>query len=363
MDNQVILIVDDERSNQFLLEGLLNAQGYTTILAANGVECIDKLKEQLVDLILLDIMMPRMTGIEALEKIVSNEPTRHIPVIMLSAKTSTKDIEEALGKGAIDYIKKPFDEIELLSRVKVGLRLKQNEDRLREMIRQREELVKIISHDLRSPFTAINGLAELLLGDTNLTKEQKESLGFIIDSVSFSQDYFNKLLGWTRIEHQYIELNLMPVSLFKIVNIAVRFYDKKASEKGIEITNSVDETIIVKVDDTYFRQVIVNLLNNAIKFTNKNGWIQMMAKYTESGLDFKISDNGIGMPVDLNPEDLLKADLLKSRRGTAGEKGTGLGLSICKKIIDAHGFVLTFYRKNEGGTDFVIRFPKTALVN
>ncbi len=363
MEKSLILIVDDERSNQFLLEGLLNAQGYSTITAGNGVECIEMLHQNQVDLVLLDIMMPKMTGIEALENIITTESTRHIPVIILSAKTSTKDIEEALGKGAIDYIRKPFDEIELLSRVKVGIRLKQNEDRLREMVRQREELVKIISHDLRSPFTAINGLAELLLEDTNLTKEQKESLGFIIDSVTFSQDYFNKLLGWTWIEHHNIQLNLSQVLLFKIVSLAIRFFEKKASDKGISISNEINENTMVKIDDTYFRQVIINLINNAIKFTNKSGMIRVWIRPTDLGVDLIISDNGIGMPGDLTYEEIMKADVIKSRRGTSGEKGTGLGLSICKKIIDAHGFLLTFKGNNTGGTDFIIQIPHTALVD
>jgi two-component system, sensor histidine kinase and response regulator len=314
-------------------------------------------------LILLDIMMPKMTGIEALEIITNTESLKHIPVMMLSAKTSTKDIEEALGKGAIDYVKKPFDEIELLSRVKVGIRLKQNEDHLREMIQQREELVRIISHDLRSPFVAINGFAELLIGDKNLTDDQIKSLGYIIDSVTFSQDYFNKLLSWTKLEHQNIQINLTPVSLSKIVGVASRFFEKKAAEKGIILSNEIDEKIVVLIDDTYFRQVIVNLINNAIKFTNKNGKIRCFTGLSDSGIDFIISDNGIGMPEDLTPENLFKTELFKSRRGTTGEKGTGLGLNICKKIIDAHGFDLTFQRNATGGTDFIIKLSSKALKN
>jgi two-component system, sensor histidine kinase and response regulator len=361
MENPVILIVDDERSNQFLLEGLLSAHGYKTIVAGNGIECMEILNKQPVDLILLDIMMPKMTGIEALEIITASDDLKHIPVLILSAKTSSNDIAEALEKGAIDYIRKPFDENELLSRVKVGIRLKQNEDHLREMIRQREELVGIVSHDLRSPFAAINGFAELIIGDQNLTKEQKESLSFIIDSVTFSQDYFNKLLNWTNLKHQNINLNLTPVSISKIINVTSRIFEAKAVAKEIRIINDVDEKIVVKVDDTYFRQVIGNLISNAIKFTNRKGQVCCFSTVLESGLEIVISDTGIGMPEDLTPEILFSTNILKSRRGTTGEKGTGLGISICKKITDAHHFDLSFRKNIENGTDFIIHMPKDLI--
>jgi two-component system, sensor histidine kinase and response regulator len=361
MENPVILIVDDERSNQFLLEGLLGAHGYKTIVACNGVECMQILSTQLVDLILLDIMMPKMTGIEALEIINASDNLKHIPVLILSAKTSTNDIEIALGKGAIDYIRKPFDEIELLSRVKVGIRLKQNEDHLREMIRQREELVSIVSHDLRSPFAAINGFAELIIGDKNLTKEQKDSLSFIIDSVTFSQDYFNKLLSWSKLEHQNILLTLTPVSISKIIDVANRIFEAKATAKEIKLINEVDEKIIVKIDNTYFRQVVGNLISNAIKFTNRKGKVRCFSMVVEGGIEIVVSDTGIGMPEDLTPEILFTANILKSRRGTVGEKGTGLGISICKKITDAHHFQISFRKNRDNGTDFVICIPNELI--
>jgi len=361
METPVILIVDDERSNQFLLEGLLGANGYKTIVAGNGLECMEILNAQQVDLILLDIMMPKMTGIEALEIITASDNLKHIPVLILSAKTSTNDIETALGKGAIDYIRKPFDEIELLSRVKVGIRLKQNEDHLREMVRQREELVGIVSHDLRSPFTAINGFAELIIGDKNLTKEQKESLSFIIDSVTFSQDYFNKLLSWSKLEHQNIYLTLTPVSIAKVIDVANRIFEAKAAAKEVQLTNDVDEKIIVKIDNTYFRQVMGNLISNAIKFTNRKGKVRTYSTIVDGGLEIVVSDTGIGMPEDLTPEILFTANILKSRRGTAGEKGTGLGISICKKILDAHHFQLSFRKNSENGTDVVISVPNELI--
>ena len=105
MRKPVILIVDDEHANQFLLEGLLNAHGYDTLTASDGEECMEILKTNLPDLILLDIMMPRMTGVEVLKLLIHSDKLKHIPVLMVSAKTTTADIKESLEIGAIDYIK------------------------------------------------------------------------------------------------------------------------------------------------------------------------------------------------------------------------------------------------------------------
>jgi two-component system, sensor histidine kinase and response regulator len=354
MDTPKILIVDDEHANQFLLEGLLGANGYETITASDGDECLKILEKEKPDLILLDIMMPRMSGLEVLQKINHSEALRQIPVIMVSAKTGMSDIKKALEDGAIDYIRKPFDEVELLARVKVGIRLKLKEDHLREMITQREEFVRIISHDLRSPFTAIDGFAGMLLSDDNLTPDQKDSLRQIIDSVGFSQEYFNKLLSWAKLEQKDVELNKRPIVLIHLITSALRFHEKKAMEKSVRLETDIDPSIQIIGDEVFFRQVIENLLSNSIKFTPGGGIVKCISIRDESHIRLIISDTGIGMPPELTPDELFSKRLISSRRGTNNEKGTGIGLTICKKIIDAHGYGITFHQNDKGGTDFII---------
>lgn len=355
MKNPVVLIVDDEHANQFLLEGLLNAHGYETLTASDGEECLDILNSTHPDLILLDIMMPRMSGVEVLKSVMKSEELQHIPVLMVSAKTTTADIKEALEIGAIDYIKKPFDELELLSRVKVGIRLKLKEDHLRDMIKQRDDFVKIISHDLRSPFTAINGFAELMLKADNLTEKQKASLNYIIESVEFSNDYFNRLLSWTMLESEDLSLNLTRKNISEIVDGVFRLFDKKAGEKQIQMVNEVNKHLSCKIDVTFFQQVIANLVSNAIKFSNSEGTVKCSSKQSDNVTEFIVSDHGIGMPEGTVQEELFRDKFRKSRRGTSGEKGTGIGLSICKKILDAHGFGIRYTPGRNGGSDFIVR--------
>jgi len=349
-----ILVVDDEHANQFLLDGILTSNGYEVIIATDGEECLKRLETEEVGLILLDIMMPRMSGIQVLKKIIEHPVWNIIPVIMVSAKTGAADIREALEIGAIDYIKKPFEETELLARVKVGIRLKEKEDNLREMIYQREEFIGIISHDLRSPFIAIHGFAEIILDDVNLTEKQKETLKKIIESVNFSQDYFNKLLSWAKLEKGDIELNTSVISLDRLVNSCFQFQQTKADKKNITLINALGPEDTILADEVFFRQVIENLVSNAIKFTNHGGRVKCFVKQSGKTLQLVVSDNGIGMPENYSKETSFSGLFLQSRRGTMNEKGTGIGLSICTKITDAHGFGISFTENAEGGTDFVI---------
>ncbi len=354
MKNPTVLVVDDEHANQFLLEGLLNAHDYDTLTASDGEECLEILKTTQPDLILLDIMMPRMTGVEVLKLLMQSEEWQHIPVLMVSAKTTTADIKESLEIGAIDYIKKPFDELELLSRVKVGLRLKFKEDHLREMIKQRDDFVRIISHDLRSPFIAINGLAELLLKADNLSEKQKESLNYIIESVEFSNDYFNKLLSWTMLDSEDLKLSIADKNMAELIDGVFRVFDNKAQDKEIQMINEIDNQLVIKVDITFFHQVIANLISNAIKFSQPKGMVKCSSMQDDTGLKLIVSDHGIGIPDELTQQDLFQDDFRKSRKGTKGEKGTGIGLSICKKILDAHGFEISYNPGKNGGSDFII---------
>jgi len=352
MDKPLILIVDDEPVNQFLLEGLLGENGYDTITASDGFKCIEILGSKTPDLILLDIMMPKMSGIEVLGKIMENETWRLVPVIMVTAKSTIEDVKESLDMGAIDYIKKPFNEVELLARIKVGVRLSLYQNNLREMVAVRNDFVKIISHDLRSPFTAINGFAAMMMKDKSLSEKHKQFLTLILDSVEFSNDYFNKLLKWTMSNQYRIELVRSEINIFQLCEKVLDIFQKKAIEKNIKLVNEVVTSSIVNIDESLFRQVINNLVNNAIKFTPQGGYVKCSTEKNE----LLISDNGVGMPDDITPETFFKTEILKSNRGTEGEKGTGVGLVICYKILTAHGFEFTFDRNPTGGTRFIIRF-------
>lgn len=353
----LILIVDDEHANIFFLDGVLTSEGFKTITASSGKECLDIIQTNIPDIILLDIMMPEMDGLEALSKILENEKTKDIPVVMVTAKTESDDVEKALSLGAVEYIKKPIDEIELLARVRTALRIKKQGDRLKEMLQVKNEFIKTISHDVRTPFTAITGLAQFLYNDPQLKKklnnDQLESLKLIIDSSEYTFNYFNKLLNWSNLGSAELILEKNNIKLSKIVDNSQNIFQTRLEEKNISFIKEVDSLIELYVDETYFSQVINNLLNNAIKFTPQGGTIRIAASPDNGSTNIHISDTGVGIK-DITPEELFSKQVNMSTIGTEGEKGTGIGLNICKKIIDAHGHSITFKSIPDNGTEFII---------
>jgi two-component system sensor histidine kinase/response regulator len=355
--NSRILIVDDEPANVFFLKTILVNEGYKVTTATDGMECLDILSNSHPDVILLDIMMPGITGIEVLEKVKGNELTANIPVIMVTAKTESSDVEEALDKGAVEYIKKPIDEVELLARLRTTLRIKKHEDTLRNMLQSKKDFIQIISQDLRTPFTSILGFAEMLYHDrelvNNLNSYHRDFLKYIINTSRNIVDYFNKLLNWTNLDGKEIKLRLADVNLSKLINTSIVVYQTMINEKKLKVINKVDEDVEVKVDKTYFGQVINNLISNAVKFTPEKGEVKISSSRRRNVTTLVISYTGLGI-ADITPEVMFSRIINTPATGTKGEKGTGLGLGICKKILDAHGFDITYNSEPREGTSFII---------
>jgi two-component system sensor histidine kinase/response regulator len=348
-----ILIVDDEEGNIFFLKRVFTGEGYKTFTATNGNEALQILNQTLPDVILLDIMMPEMTGLEVLEKIKENEATRDIPVIMVSARTDARDIKLALDMGAIEYIRKPVDEIELLARLRTALRVRNYELEIKENLRAKEEFISIVAHDLRTPFSSISGFAQLLIEDEKIShlysEEHIEFLNFILTSSSFLVEYFNKLLHWSKVGSKDMKLE-KKISLVKpIIDSTFIIYKSKIISKNIDFSIKVPDNFSINIDEVYFRQVISNLLGNAAKFTPNKGAITIQFTSESDCCILSIADTGPGM--DEDTIEKIYSDLpVKSTQGTDGEKGTGLGLKICNKIITNHGFQMNISSVTGKGT-------------
>jgi two-component system sensor histidine kinase/response regulator len=355
--NTKILIVDDEPANIFLLEGLLAEEGFLVSSALNGNDALIKIKSDTPDVVLLDIMMPEITGITVLEKLKSDPETSDIPVIMVTAKSEAEDVEEALSKGAVEYIKKPINEIELLARLRTILRLKQQEDGLKNLLKSKEEFIRMVSHDVRAPFTSVAGFADMLLNDKELAQklnsEQKEFLSIIIDTTNFIIDYFNKLLNWSNMGAKELSLYKEKKVLSRLIQTSIVIYQSKIDNKKLDLRIDLENDFEIMIDVTYFSQVVNNLLSNAIKFTPDGGKIIIAAKKETDTIIFSIADTGIGI-TDVTSDELFGASFHKTSRGTRGEKGSGVGLRICKMILDAHGFDFNFHSKPNEGTEFRI---------
>ena len=355
-----ILIVDDEYGNIFFLKRVLNSEGYATITAMNGLEALHKLEEEMPD-VMLDIMMPEMTGLEVLKRLKENEITKDIPVIMISAKTEANDIKTALDLGALEYIRKPVDEIELLARLRTALRVTRSELEIRENLRTKEEFIRIVAHDLRTPFSSISGFAQLLLEDKEINKfysdEHLEFLGFIQSSSSFMFEYFNKLLNWSKVGTDELMLEKKKTEIKPIINSILLINRFKMQSKRIACLNNVPDNLYIDIDEVYFSQVINNLISNSLKFTPSGGEVLIDYKVSGDLIHLIISDNGPGMNED-TIQHIFNDLPVKSTKGTEGEKGTGLGLKICDRIIRNHGFQMQISSLQNKGTSIHIIISK-----
>lgn len=351
-----ILIVDDEFANIYYLNKVLSGEGYQIIKANNGFEALEKSKSENPDVLLLDIMMPEMTGIEVLEKLKSDPETQDVPVIMVTAKTDSADVENALKKGASEYIRKPIDEVELLARLRTVLSIRKYHLQLQKSLAAKEDFLKIVSHDLRTPFTTISGFAKMLKEDEEInkyyTEEHREFLDFIYSSAIFLVEYFNKLLNWAKLGEEKISLNKTEIDIKDIVEPSIIMFKSKIDQKNLLLNLKIPDTMKINADQVYLSQVTNNLIGNAIKFTPANGNISIEAKIENGRNKLIISDTGVGIPQD-KITDILNNKVIKSTKGTNGEKGTGLGLKICKKILDSHSFEMSI-ESTESGTSFCI---------
>lgn len=350
-----ILVVDDEPINIFFMQGILSQEGFEVSTAKNGSEALSEVTKSLPDVVLLDVMMPGMSGIEVLEKIIENPETCHIPVIMVTAKAEAEDVQLALGKGAIEYIKKPVNEMEMLARLRTVIRLKHQEDRLREQLHSKEEFIHMVSHDMRTPLVSVAGLAEMLLNEEN-NDNHKKVLSTIVNSSNFIIDYFNKLLNWSNLGAKELILSKRIFPLSEVINGAQVVFSLRIDEKKQKLNIDFDPDVQIFADISYFQQVINNILSNAIKYTPEEGSITIRAYKEASNILIVISDTGTGIS-GITADELFGTTFHKSARGTKGEKGTGVGLRICKIITDAHGFGLSYKSEQGKGTDFYITIP------
>jgi two-component system, sensor histidine kinase and response regulator len=359
MDN-FILVIDDNVENLRVLGNILKENGYKIALVESGKEAFSIIETMPPMVIFLDVMMPEMDGYEVLRILKEKKETCDIPVIMVTAKSDAEDIDAALELGAVDYVRKPVNKIELLARLRTTVKLREKEIALQEMLKSKEEFIQMVAHDLRTPFASISGFADILMDDTDLNKkmnsEHKEYLKLIIDTSTFLVDYFNKLLNWASFESNGLQIKIGPVNLKNIIQTAHLLFSTKLSEKNINFNNNVKEDLIIQADGSLFQQIINNLLSNAIKFTPDLGQISIFAERNNGQLELIFRDSGVGI-VNMTPTELFNKSFHKSTRGTKGEKGTGVGLHICKIIADAHSFELTFRNAPIKGTDFVIIIP------
>lgn len=243
--------------------------------------------------------------------------------------------------------------------------LKKTEFNLREEIRKLEEMnyskddfIAILSHDLRSPFTSILGFAEILVNEPNLPESEKnEYLNLIHTSSQKQLKLVNNLLDWSRLRTGRIHLDLAKVITRNAVYNSVSALTGEAIRKNLEIRVYIPEALYIEADEMMFSKVILNLLENAIKYSGENKSIDIKSSpFNDKFVEFIVRDKGKGIS-ESNKHKLFQINKIFSTQGTSGEKGTGLGLVLCREIIEKHGGDIWFFSEADAGSEFHFTFP------
>jgi signal transduction histidine kinase len=389
--NASVLIVDDTIYNIQLLSLMLIRQGYKVYQATSGLEALDKVNEQLPDIILLDIRMPDINGYEVCTRLKSNPITKDIPIIFISSIEEPSEKVEAFSVGGVDYISKPFQLIEVLARIETHLRLcslqkklqEQNEQlqlsaevlsrslkHERELSQMKTDFISVVSHEFRTPLTTIQSASELL-EYYEWTKEEKvEQLHQIQSEVKHMTALMEDVLFLSRSNTNKAKLSLTKFDLLSFISQLLRqmqrtFAQEYTLNSSIYISSSNTSienlhfqndlpTLIVKMDEKLLRQILTNLLTNAIKYSPQNKIVDFRLTVEQDQVVFVISDHGIGIP-DEDLEHLFGAFHRGKNVGIL--PGTGLGLSIVKNCIDIHDGSISVESQLDIGTKFTVVLP------
>jgi CheY-like chemotaxis protein len=405
-----VMIVDDEPINIKVLRKYLAAEGYqhftTTTDATETLELIDREKP---DVILLDIMMPKISGLEILDEVRAKEEYTDLPVIILTASTDQATKERALDLGATEFLTKPIDPTDVLPRVRNSLVIKLHQDYIKDYARQLErevaghiervkefaaalertnevlrrsraaaqsasrfksQFLANMSHEIRTPLSAMIGYAEVMLAESDAKKMSEKdlaSLDTIIQNGKHLLRIINNILDLSKIEAGELDIECLSCSPTEILSETLRCLRVQADNKGLafeaELATAVPEQI--QSDPTYLRRILLNLVGNALKFTEQ-GSVRVVMGLVEQDddqgkLQFEVVDTGIG----IHPDQLAKlfrpyvqANVSVGRRFG----GTGLGLSITKQLVEKLGGEVSVESEPGRGSTFRVVIP-TGPVN
>ena len=362
-----LLVVDDVQTNVLLLKALLGKEGYGILVANNGQEALEVIRNENPDLILLDVMMPGMDGFEVAERLKSEEFRCEIPIIFLTALDDTQSIVNGFKLGVGDFISKPFRKEELMVRIKHQLSLvaarriiEEKNEELRKTIAGRDKMYSVIAHDLRSPMASMKMLLNTIMMSVEKENIDPDIFDMLEMSNKTSEEVFSlldNLLKWTK--SQLGKLTVIPqkLDISGLADGVVEVMNSVAEVKHIKLIRTDHESFFVYVDIEMIKSILRNLISNAVKFSNPDSEIKVGIKAEDGKVIVSVTDSGKGIKKE-DQHKLLKDSTHFTTYGTNSEEGSGLGLLLCRDFARKNGGELWFESEENLGSVFSFSLPQ-----
>ncbi len=352
-----ILVVDDHAANIQTVGSVLGKLGHEIIPAKDGPTALKRLAAMPPDLILLDLLMPTMDGVETCRRIHQTEAGRDVPVIFLSAADDKDSGVRSLKSGAVDFVTKPFHTAELVQRVGTQLALKFNCDRLADFGRERNKVLAQLAADCKAQFGRMHADALELCRRLGGSSDGR--------SIQLAENILRscaQLLGFVKWisakEHSIFVLVPRCLDLSKIAACTIQRHKESARQKGLSLLMDGDEpSAFAHADEIALNQVLDNLVSNAIKFSSPEKTIRLSVRTESSAVECLIADQGPGFTEEDKARMFQRFGRL-SACPTAGEVSTGLGLSIAHELAQAMNGEVTCQSTAGSGTTFTVRLPR-----
>jgi len=354
-----ILVIEDDKLIQNNLYDLLTSEDYSVDCASNGIEGIEKVNEFYPDLIICDVMMPKLNGFEVLEELQKDNSTATIPFLFLTAKTEMQNLRQGMRLGADDYLLKPFDVEEVLEAVKTRIRKKEiNNNKLKQM---QEQIAHKLPHDLRTPLVPILGYAEMIESEDDID-QIKSMIKTIRTSGKVLQNRIEKFLLYKDLLLNEINKSdeISHPAPTQISSDLVSYYSSSIPEEfrdSERIKINIQPSLLA-INDWYLKIVFTELIENGLRYSDENSTVDIEGIIKEDRYNIKITDSGKGMT-----KDQIKSisAFNKFSEDSIPESGFGLGLAIVEKLITLHGGTFSISSAVGKYTECIIALPITKM--
>ncbi len=350
---QTVLVADDHPDTRAFMASLLVAHGYAVDEAEDGFQALER--SGAADLLLLDVRMPGVDGLEVCRRLRGQEPTRFLPIIVVTALGERKDRVAAMEAGADDFLAKPVDSVEVLVRTRSMLRAKEFRDA---NDRLRSELTSMLVHDLRTPLTTISGFLELIeeerAGNTRRTHIRRA-----LDAVNGMRRIVEDILDVSVLEAGRVAPDIEDVDLACLLEELLRSLEPMAVARHLEVKLAIAPDLgQVRADAYRLGRALTNLVHNAMKFATS--WVRISTSLEGDSGVIRVEDDGPGVALEELP--LLFKRFTQTATGRSLGKGSGLGLAIARLLVEGQGGRIWAERLEARGMAFVLVLPAVSAI-